>query len=146
MNIALGADHAGFPLAIEIKEYLIKNNYTVEQFGATSEEPYHYPKASDEVVSAILNNSADRGIIVCGSGIGVCIRANRYQGIRAAECKTAEQAKLARDHNHLNVLCLAGRILSIDEAIPVVEAFLKGVEGDQERLVTRVKMLDAPTG
>lgn len=123
--------------------WALSEGHTVTEVGAESEEPYDYPCASDLVAQAILDGDADLGVLVCGTGIGVCIRANRYSGIRAAECTSVEMAQLARRHNHANVLCLGGRILSMDEGVSILKAFLETPEDNAERHARRVGMLDS---
>ncbi len=117
-------------------------SYDVVETGAQSEEPYDYPCASDLVAKAVLNGDAEFGVLVCGTGIGVSIRANRYEGIRAAECTSAEMAELARRHNYANVLCLGGRILSKEQGIDILKTFLETEADNAERHARRVEMLD----
>ncbi len=143
MKIALGCDHAGYVLSKKINTWLENQGYEVTLFGADSPDSYDYPQASDGVAKDITSKNCELGILVCGSGIGVCIRANRYPGIRAAECKTAGQVKLAREHNHLNVLCLAGRVLTEEEAIKIVENFIETPIDNHERIIKRISMLDS---
>ncbi|MBS1709228.1 MAG: ribose 5-phosphate isomerase B [Armatimonadetes bacterium] len=144
MKLVIGADHAGFELASELAAHLVTLGHQVEQVGANSTERYDYPDASDLVAASLLGNQAEFGILVCGSGIGVSIRANRYMHVRAALCTSVEMAELARQHNRANVLCLGARILTGDLAKEITETFLKTPEDPSERHALRVKKLDSP--
>lgn len=110
--------------------------------GATDESPYDYPDAADLACAQVLGGEAEMGVLVCGSGIGVCIRANRHMGIRAADCSSVEMAAMAREHNHANVLCLGQRTMSEAAATTIMEAFLAGQESAEERHKRRVQKLD----
>ncbi|MCB0826744.1 MAG: ribose 5-phosphate isomerase B [Armatimonadetes bacterium] len=142
MKIALGCDHAGYELSESVENHLVTLGHEVTRFGALSEERFDYPLASDGVACAILDGSQELGVLICGSGIGVSIRANRYDGIRAALCHSTETAELARQHNHANVLCLGARILSKDLALAILESFLNTEVDSGERHVKRVELLD----
>lgn len=142
MKIALGCDHAGYEMSERVEERLISLGHTVTRFGALSEERYDYPRASDGVACSLLDGSQEMGVLICGSGIGVSIRANRYDGVRAALCHSVETAELARQHNHANVLCLGARILSTDLALAILESFLSTEVDSGERHVNRVELLD----
>lgn len=124
-KIAIGADHAGFEYKEMLKEYLTKKGYEIIDKGTFSSSSVDYPDFAHPVAFAVENNEVDRGILVCGSGQGVCITANKHQGIRAALAWTPEIAKLAREHNNVNILCLPERFISAELAIESVELFLK---------------------
>lgn len=143
MTLALGSDHAGFELRQAVQAWLEAKGHKLIVLGAPSAERYDYPCASDEVCQAVLDKKAEFGILICGTGIGVSIRANRYPHIRAALCTSVEMAELARAHNHANVLCLGARILEQGENLAIVEAFLNGTEDHAERHAHRVDLLDA---
>lgn len=143
MKLLFGSDHAGFELRSHVAQWARDNGHTVTEVGANSEEPFDYPLASDAVACELKPGDFDFGILVCGTGIGVCIRANRYPHIRAAECTSVEMAQLARLHNHANVLCLGGRILTKEQSEAILEAFLRTGPDDAERHARRVDMLDA---
>ena len=143
MKVALGSDHAGFVLKTRIAEHLNAEGIHFGLFGATSEDSFDYPVAADEVSEAVLNGPYKFGILICGSGIGVCMRANRYPGIRAAQCLTPEMARLARQHNHANVLCLGERIQMYSEAEAIVDVFLCTEEDHALRHDHRVDLIDA---
>lgn len=146
MTIALGSDHAGFALRQAIRTHLIAQGHVVNEYGATSEDRFDYPVASNLVADQILKQKAEFGILVCGTGIGVSIRANRFRGIRAALCTSNEMALLAREHNYANVLCLGARILEQGHALEIVDSFLSGGEDHAERHENRVDLLDAELG
>lgn len=123
-KLFIGSDHAGFPL----KEFLagqLRSSYTLVDMGCHSEDSVDYPRIASALASSILQNENPiLGILLCGSGNGVCMSANRFQGIRAALCWNVEIASLARLHNNANVLCLPARFLSQEEAWNIVKAFL----------------------
>jgi ribose 5-phosphate isomerase B len=129
-NIAIGSDHGGYELKTAILEHLKKRDpfldmYTcrVVDFGCHNTESVDYPDYARAVCNTI-NASNDVGILVCGTGIGISIAANRHSHIRAGLCHNTETAKLTRQHNNANVLCLGGRITSVDDAIKIVDTFL----------------------
>lgn len=142
MNLVFGSDHAGFELRTELAQEAKAYGHTVVEVGATSTEPYDYPDASDLVAQAILRGHSEMGVLICGTGIGVSIRANRYDGIRAAVCCSVETASLARLHNHANVLCIGARTTSVELAKEILKTFLETGEDGQERHVRRVEKLD----
>jgi ribose 5-phosphate isomerase B len=123
-TIAIGADHAGFEYKEKLKEYLSQKGYIVADKGTFTANSVDYPDFAHPVAKTVEENDAERGILVCGSGQGVCITANKHQGIRAALAWTPEIAKVAREHNNVNVLCLPQRFISFDAAIQCVELFL----------------------
>ena len=123
-RIAIGSDHAGYAYKESIKVYLSKKGYPIEDVGAKSEDSVDYPDFAHAVSSKIVNHEADLGILICGTGNGVCITANKHQEIRAGLCWDAEIAKLIRQHNNANVMCLSGRFTSELTAIACVDAFV----------------------
>ena len=123
--VAIGADHAGFQYKERIVDLLKINNIAYKDYGTYSADSADYPDFAHPVSSAVENGEAACGILVCGSGNGVAITANKHQGIRAALCWLAELAKLARQHNNANVLCLPQRFVDPDDALEMVDVFLK---------------------
>ncbi len=123
MRIALGSDHAGFEVKEQILTFL--KNHEIINLGCSNTQRVDYPDFANLVCSSILRNEADLGILVCGSGQGMAMRANKFQNIRAALCWNEESAKLSRNHNNANVLCLGARLLSIDEIKQIIDVFLK---------------------
>jgi len=122
MKIALASDHAGFELKEAIKEYL--KDFRVIDFGTTSVESMDYPDLGFAAAKAVADKTCDRGILICGSGIGMSIVANKVPGIRAALCHTVQIAQLSRRHNDANILVLAGRFISKYLAKDIIEAWL----------------------
>jgi ribose 5-phosphate isomerase B len=124
MHIALGADHAGFLLKDALKRTLDELGATYEDFGTASAEAVDYPDLARAVAQAVAGGGFDRGILVCGSGVGMAIAANKVRGIRAAVMADAAAAALARQHNDLNVLTLGARQVPEARAGEIVKAFL----------------------
>ena len=143
MKLAFGSDHAGFRLRKVLVEWARSQGNEVQEVGANSEEPYDYPDAADAMVPIILHGDADLGVLICGTGIGMSIRANRHEGIRAAVCCSPVHAELARLHNHANVLCLGQRTFGEPQATAILETFVTTGTDDAERHVRRVQKLDA---
>jgi ribose 5-phosphate isomerase B len=124
LKLALGADHAGFELKEFLKTYLQDLGATVTDCGTFSTDSTDYPDYGHKVAQAVENNQVDLGILVCGSGNGINMAANKHTGIRSALCWNAEVAALARMHNNANVIALPGRFVSTDEGKKIVDAFL----------------------
>ncbi len=125
MKIAIGSDHAGFPLKERIKRFLVDKGHEVIDFGTTSQNSTHYPLFAKEVSLAVQRGEAERGILVCGTGIGMSITANKFKGVRAALCFNEYMARMSRLHNDANVLCLGDRVLGEDLALSIVEVWLE---------------------
>jgi ribose 5-phosphate isomerase B len=121
--IAIGCDHAGFDYKDAIKTYLEGEGWTLQDFGTHSKESVDYPDFAHPVAQAVQNGSTPFGIVLCGSGNGVAITVNKYQGVRAALCWTRELAELARQHNDANVLAIPVRFISQATALDLVDAF-----------------------
>ncbi|MDX5421902.1 MAG: ribose 5-phosphate isomerase B [Hymenobacteraceae bacterium] len=124
LNIAIGGDHAGFTYKAMLKEVLEELGHKVQDFGPHSEASVDYPDHVHPLAKSVINKDADFGILICGSGNGVAMTANKYQEIRAALCWTPELAKLAREHNNANILCIPARFVSEETAKDMVQAFL----------------------
>jgi len=122
--IPIGADHAGFQLKEQVSQYLQDLGYEVKDFGCFSEQSIDYPDYAHPVAELIEANPGMRGILICGSGNGINMTANKHSGIRSALCWKREIAELARLHNNANVLALPARFISVEEAKEMVEAFL----------------------
>lgn len=142
MNIVFGSDHAGYALREALREGASAAGHRTWSVGAPSEQPYDYPDAADLGVADVLAGKADFGVLVCGTGIGISIRANRHPGIRAANCCTEEMAEMARRHNHANVLCLGARLLDVPAAQAILVRFLETDEDTEARHVRRVEEMD----
>ncbi len=119
----MSSDHGGYQLKTEIMEYLRSKNYELVDLGADSEESVDYPEYGAKAAQAIINNDVDCAIILCGSGIGISIAANKFKGIRAALCFDAYTAKMCREHNDANIMAIGGRITTIDRAKDMVDLF-----------------------
>jgi len=124
MKIAIGNDHAGTSYKKEISEYLKSRDIEVINHGTNTEESVDYPDFVHPVANDVENENVDLGIIICGSGNGASITANKHQGVRSALCWTTEIAKLAREHNNANVLSIPARFTSIPQALDMVKIFL----------------------
>ncbi len=125
MKIAIGGDHAGFLYKEEIKKMLGEANHEVKDFGPFDGASVDYPDFAHPLARSVENNENELGILICGSGNGVAITANKHQGIRAALCWTKELGELARQHNNANVLCLPARFIDLSLAKEIVVAFIK---------------------
>lgn len=123
-TIALGADHAGFELKDVLKESLLQDGYNVIDLGTNSGDSVDYPDFGRAVAEAIADGKAGRGVLVCGTGIGISIAANRHPAIRAALCRSGLEARLAREHNDANVLALGSRITGVEAAKDCLHEFL----------------------
>lgn len=124
MRIAVGADHAGFTMKQELAQRLAARGHEVLDLGTHSLESCDYPVCAQAVSRAVVEGRAERGLLVCGSGIGVSIAANRIAGVRAARCLTEYDARLSRLHNDANVLCLGSRVTGPGLAEAIVDVFL----------------------
>ena len=138
MRIALAADHAGYLLKNELRMVLQKQGHDVADLGTNSSAPVDYPDSAQAVAEAIRNGQADRGIIVCGSGAGVSIAANKFPGIRAAVCHDTYTAHQAVEHDDMNVLCLGARVIGGALAADLATAFLGAKYAGEERFQRRL--------
>jgi len=138
MKIVIGSDHAGFNYKSHLIELLNSMGHTVQDIGTSSDKSVDYPDFGENGARIVACGKADIGILICGSGIGMDIVANKIKGVRSAVCWNAEIARLARDHNHANVLCLGERVLSLDECIKITKTFVNTPVSSQERHRRRV--------
>ena len=140
MKIALGGDHAGFAYKKEIIEHLNSKGHETQDFGPGSDASVDYPDFAHPLASSVETGDNQLGILICGSGNGVAMTANKHQDIRAALCWNTDLASLARQHNNANVLCLPSRFISIDEAKACVDAFVEATfeAGRHERRVGKI--------
>ena len=140
ITLALGSDHAGFHYKEALKKWLEGKGIEYRDFGTHSTESADYPDFAHPVASAVEKGEYSLGILICGSGNGVCLTANKHQGIRAALCWTEELATLARQHNNANVLCLPERFIPEEKALAIVDAFLNASfeGGRHERRVGKI--------
>lgn len=140
MKIAIGSDHAGFELKEKIKRLLTSIKFEFQDFGAFSTDSVDYPDFAHPTANSVESGDADLGILLCGSGNGIAMAANKHQGIRAAICWTIELAELARQHNDANILVLPARFISEELGLEITEAFLKA-EFEGGRHGRRVKKI-----
>ena len=140
-KIALAADHAGYEFKDALASYLREKGYDVIDLGTNSSDSVDYPVYAKKLCSSVLSGECEKGILVCGTGIGMSIAANRHKGIRAALCTIPEYARLAREHNNANVLCLGARFVGFDEAVKITDVFLN-TEFLGGRHQNRVNQLD----
>jgi ribose 5-phosphate isomerase B len=124
LTIAIGADHAGFEYKELLKIYLTEKGYTVIDFGTNSNASVDYPDYVHPLAAEVASGQIELGILICGSANGVCMTANKHRDIRAALCWNTEVAKLSRQHNNANIICLPARFVTIDDAQQMVDAFL----------------------
>lgn len=125
MKIALGADHAGFPLKEHLARFLAGQGHDVDDVGTHSVASVDYPDFAAKVARAVASGEAERGVLVCGTGIGVAMAANKVDGVRAANCNDLFGAGLCRAHNNANVLAVGGRVIGTDLAEAIVRTFLE---------------------
>jgi len=133
MRIAIGADHGGFHLKTQITEFLKKLGHEVHDLGTCSEEPVDYPDYARAVSGEILLKKADRGILICGSGVGACVAANKFPGIRAAICHDTFSAHQGVEDDNINILCLGARVVGPELAKDIVKVWLNASFSDAER-------------
>ncbi len=132
--IAIGSDHGGYELKGEVIEWLKENNYEYMEFGCMDGNSIDYPDVAEDVCAKILDGTAEYAILICGTGIGISMAANKINGIRAALCTDTYMAKYTRLHNNANTLCMGGRVLGAGAAIEIVDTFLKtGFEGGRHQ-------------
>ncbi len=141
--IAIGSDHRGYRVRQQVMKYLKENGYQHKDFGAVDEQPVDYPDIARVVGEEISKGAAEKGILICGTGIGVCIAANKVKGIRAAMCYDTFCALRSRQHNNANVLCLPGDVINIPIE-EIVKTFLEtGFEGGRhQRRVEKIAEME----
>jgi len=144
MKIALGADHAGFELKDRIKEHLLEKGIIVDDRGTSSADSVDYPDYARAVAETVAAGNAEFGILVCGTGIGMSIAANKVAGIRAAKVNSEAEAQLSREHNDANVLTLGARVLDPGAALRIVDCWLATpfAGGRHQRRVDKMMLLD----
>lgn len=143
-SLAIGCDHAGYELKEYLKKELTERGFEVKDFGTNSEDSTDYPDYAHPLASSVEGGENHLGILICGSGNGINMTANKHQGIRSALCWTAEIAELARLHNNANVVALPARYISQEEGLQIVDTFL-GTEFEGGRHERRVGKISATT-
>ena len=140
MRVALACDHAGFPLKASVAKVIIDMGHEVINLGTdTPDVPVDYPDMAKAVGKTIQLEEADRGILICGSGVGTCITANKMKGVRAAVCHDIYSAAQGVEHDYMNVLCLGGRVIGTALATELVKAFINARFTEEERHILRLE-------
>ena len=144
MKIALAADHAGFALKEKVREYLRTKGLEVEDFGPVSADPVDYPDFAEKVASRVADRQADFGVLVCGTGLGMMLAANKVPGIRAVPANDTLSARMAREHNDANVLTLGSRMIDEGTMRKIVDTWLSTpfAGGRHERRVEKIGAID----
>lgn len=142
MKIAMASDHGGFELKAELKEYLEGKGYEIVDLGTDSADSTDYPKWGKACSEYVVNGNADKGIVLCGTGIGISIAANKVKGARCALVTSEETAKMAAEHNQANLLSIGGRTTSVEDAKKYIDIWLSTPPDLAERHVKRVGMLN----
>jgi ribose 5-phosphate isomerase B len=145
VRICIGADHAGYALKEAVSGHLTRAGYDVTDVGAFSEESVDYPLVAEEVGRAVASAGAEFGVLVCGTGLGMAIAANKVRGVRAVQVNTPAFAEMSRRHNDANVVTLAGRSIAEDEAFSIVNAFLSTPfeGGRHQRRIDQISAIEA---
>jgi ribose 5-phosphate isomerase B len=142
LKIAIAADHGGFHLKTILVEYLQELGHEIVDFGTQSEKPVDYPDYARAVAQEMLSKKAERGILICGSGVGACVAANKFQGIRAAICHDTFSAHQGVEDDDMNVLCLGARVIGLELAKEIVRIWLSASFSGAERHCQRLAKID----
>lgn len=140
MKLAIGCDHVGFELKPEIIDYVRELGHEVTDFGTTTNERTNYPEYAKMVSEAVVSGDCDLGILICGTGVGISIAANKFNGIRAVVCSEPYSAKLSKEHNNTNILAFGSRVVGIELAKMIVKEWLDA-EFEGGRHSERVEMI-----
>ena len=140
-KIAIGSDHGGFNLKQQVMKHLEERGLEYKDYGTYDTNSCHYPVYAKAVAKAITSGECEKGILICGTGIGISIAANKVKGIRASLCSDTYSARLTRNHNNSNVLCMGERVLGVGLALDIVDAWLDA-EFEGGRHQTRIDMLE----
>ena len=144
MKIAIGADHGGVHMKEALKKHLLAQGIEVEDFGTFGTESVDYPDIAEVVARNVVNHKNDFGILICGTGIGISIAANKIKGVRAALCPNEYCGRLSRQHNNANILCLGERVMGVEVAKSVTDAFLSAEfeGGRHQQRVDKIRGLE----
>lgn len=140
--LAIGCDQGGYSLKLEVIKYLEEKGIEYKDCGTYSEDAVDYPVYARKVVKEILSGNCEKGILICGTGIGISITANRYKGIRAALCGDCFSAEATRQHNDANILAMGARVVAPGLALKIVDTFLNTPFSGAERHARRIRMID----
>ena len=143
MRITIGGDHASTALKDEVKKVLAEMNFEVNDVGTFGNEPVDYPDIAEKVCAEVVSGKSERGIVICGTGIGISISANKIRGIRCALCNDVYSAKMSREHNDANILALGGRVIGFGPAGEIVRAWLTTDFSGGERHKRRIAKISA---
>ena len=143
--IALGCDHGGYELMQEVIKYLEEHGLEYKNYGTYSTDSCDYPDYAKKVAEAILAGECEKGILICGTGIGISITANKFEGIRAALCSDCFSAEATRLHNNANILAMGGRVVGPGLAVKIVDTFLNTPFSEEERHIRRIKQIEEDT-
>ncbi|GFN36845.1 ribose 5-phosphate isomerase B [Tepidimicrobium xylanilyticum] len=145
MKVGIGSDHGGFELKEYIKEYLEKENIEYVDYGTYSQDSVDYPDYGEKLSKAVVSGEVDKGIAICGTGIGISIACNKVKGIRCALCSDTYSARMSVEHNNANILALGGRVLGKDLALEIVSVWLKAEfqGGRHGRRVNKISRLES---
>lgn len=140
--IALGCDHGGYPLMVEVKKHLEERGIEYKDFGCYSEESVDYPIYAKKAAEAVAGGECELGILICGTGIGISITANKVKGIRAALCHDVFSAAATKEHNNANMLAMGARVIGPGLALKIVDTFLDTPFSNDERHIRRINMIE----
>ena len=140
--IAIGCDHGGYDLKKEIIAYLKENNIAFKDFGCDSTDSVDYPEYAKAVGAAVVSGECEKGILICGTGIGISIAANKIPGVRCALCHDVFSAEATRLHNDANIIAMGGRVIGPGHAIKIVDTFLSTPFSNDERHIRRIKKIE----
>lgn len=140
--IALGCDHAGYELMQEVKKHLEERKIEFKDFGTDSISSCDYPVFAKKVANAVVSKECELGILICGTGIGISIAANKVKGIRAALCHDCFSAEATKQHNNANILAMGGRVVGAGLALKIVDTFLDTPFSNEEKHIRRISMLE----
>ncbi|MBO6113889.1 MAG: ribose 5-phosphate isomerase B [Lachnospiraceae bacterium] len=140
--IGIGCDHGGYGLKLEVIKHLKERGFGVKDFGCDSEESCDYPVYGKAVAEAVAKGECELGILICGTGIGMSITANKVKGVRAALCSDCFSAKATKEHNNANVLCMGARTIGPGLALMIVDCFVDTPFSNDERHVRRISMIE----
>jgi RpiB/LacA/LacB family sugar-phosphate isomerase len=143
MHLAVASDHGGFHLKQKVVVFLEKMGHTVEDLGTCDTTPVDYPDTAEAVAAAILAERVERAVLLCGSGVGASVAANKFPGIRAGLCHDTYSAHQGVEHDHMNVLVLGGRVIGQELAHELVRAFVDAKQSQEERHLRRLAKIDA---
>ena len=140
--IAIACDHGGYKLKLEVMKHLDERGIEYKDFGCDNEEPCDYPEYAHKVGNAIISGECRLGVLICGTGIGMSIAANKINGIRASVCNDCYTAELTREHNDANVLAMGARVIGVGVALKVVDTFLDTPFSNDERHLRRIAQIE----